>query len=362
MESFRASIIRRIEFETINIAGFQRACGITSDGKGGVKINNWFLYYIFCFGATLGNEITFATFLPFLFWTFDDQLARNEILLWATVAYVGQCMKDVLMLPRPKSPPVHHLEDSYISEYGLPSTHAMSAITLSCYLFYFLHTRYELNLWLCVFGSLLWILITCASRPYLGVHSFLDVYVGLVVGVALSCMVYPVLSMVDGFLVNYGPAFKVLCILTLCIILVLIYPNSKIWTSCYGDTCRIIGACTGAWAGVAIADPSTLHLDDRVRKGFLFPNTPSAILVIMVRAVVGYAFMQIVKSIIKYIGYKVVPSVVQRFGLAPAHIKGVKNDNRYIIEIPVILMSYISLSFVATHSCPMLFNEIGIGW
>jgi sphingosine-1-phosphate phosphatase 2 len=84
-----------------------------------LKCNSIYFVFSFRFGAALGNEVTFATLLPFLFWSADDQLARHEIMVWAIVCYAGQYIKDILQLPRPKSPPVAHLEDHYVNEYGI---------------------------------------------------------------------------------------------------------------------------------------------------------------------------------------------------------------------------------------------------
>lgn len=47
------------------------------------------------------------------------------IILWALAMYVGQFIKEYLRWPRPASPPVVYLEKLFLSEYGMPSTHAI---------------------------------------------------------------------------------------------------------------------------------------------------------------------------------------------------------------------------------------------
>jgi membrane-associated phospholipid phosphatase len=337
--------------------------------------------FSFRFGAALGNEVTFATLLPFLFWCADDQLARHEIMVWAIVCYAGQYIKDILQLPRPKSPPVAHLEDHYVNEYGnlmialllitlgLPSTHAMSAITLSIYLFYFLHTRYGCPLWVGVTLSILWITIVCCSRPYLGVHSFLDVYTGLIIGGLLMYLAFPLCQYLDWFLVNNESGFKKMTsILGVCIALVLIYPKSREWTSGYGDTCRILGACTGALMGVCLLNPATLHTDTSHRP-FFFPNTISSLAVVCFRAIVGYAVLIITKTVVKILSFAIVPHILQMTGIAPARLSDKPNSNRYIVEIPCVLAAYIALSFSVSYISPMYIFEndqikgfINLGW
>jgi len=62
------------------------------------------------------------------------------ILLWARkllMSYLRYCfpkelifsMQDILKWPRPPSPPVIRLDEAYETEYGMPSTHTMCAVT-----------------------------------------------------------------------------------------------------------------------------------------------------------------------------------------------------------------------------------------
>jgi len=363
LDSVRTYLTKRIEKETPRVAEFQKYCGIDIGPKGEAKsIKYPLLYYIFRFGAALGNEVTFATLLPFLFWSTDDQLARHEIMVWAVVAYAGQYIKDILQLPRPKSPPVAHLEDHYVNEFGLPSTHAMSAITLSVYLFYFLYTRYAFSLWICVPFCLFWILITCGSRPYLGVHSFVDVYAGLAIGALLMWLTFPLCAYLDWFLVHQESGLKKMSsILGVCIILVLIYPKSREWTSGYGDTCRILGSCTGSLMGVCLLDPSTLHTDALQRPLFI-PNTVSALAVVCLRAIIGYAILFVTKAIVKTVSFAIVPHILEMSGIAPARLTDKPNGNRYIVEIPCVLASYIALSFSVSYISPPVFDYMNLGW
>ena len=55
---------------------------------------------IFC------NVEFYITFLPFLFWSGNQKLARSCTLLMATCIYSGNAIKDVVCAPRPSCPPV----------------------------------------------------------------------------------------------------------------------------------------------------------------------------------------------------------------------------------------------------------------
>lgn len=52
-------------------------------------INNKFWYYLFVLGTALGDEIFYATFIPFWFWNVDGAVGRRVILVWTVVMYIG---------------------------------------------------------------------------------------------------------------------------------------------------------------------------------------------------------------------------------------------------------------------------------
>lgn len=106
---------------------------------------NPILHRLFMFGAELGNEIFYITFLPFIYWNVDDYIARRLIMLWVFNMYAGQGLKDVLCWPRPQSPPVLRLETNYAAEYGMPSTHAIAGSIIPFGLIYFSYGRFEVK-------------------------------------------------------------------------------------------------------------------------------------------------------------------------------------------------------------------------
>jgi len=68
----------------------------TSNGNALRKLNdvnhtitNKFWYYLFLFGTYLGDEIGYATIIPFLIWNIDSAVARKMVLVWAAVMYIG---------------------------------------------------------------------------------------------------------------------------------------------------------------------------------------------------------------------------------------------------------------------------------
>lgn len=49
-----------------------------------------FWYYLFTLGTILGDEIFYATFIPFWFWNIDTAVGRRMVMVWASVMYIGK--------------------------------------------------------------------------------------------------------------------------------------------------------------------------------------------------------------------------------------------------------------------------------
>lgn len=62
-----------------------------STGKDEIEchISNKFWYWLFVIGTALGDEIFYATFIPFWFWNIDGAVGRRVILVWTVVMYIG---------------------------------------------------------------------------------------------------------------------------------------------------------------------------------------------------------------------------------------------------------------------------------
>lgn len=53
-------------------------------------VNNKFWYYLFVIGTELGDELFYATFIPFWFWNVDGAVGRRVVLVWTVVMYIGK--------------------------------------------------------------------------------------------------------------------------------------------------------------------------------------------------------------------------------------------------------------------------------
>jgi hypothetical protein len=59
-----------------------------SESKGYI-ITNWMWYYLFVLGTALGDEIFYASFIPFWFWNIDGAVGRRVVLVWTMIMYIG---------------------------------------------------------------------------------------------------------------------------------------------------------------------------------------------------------------------------------------------------------------------------------
>jgi hypothetical protein len=110
------------------------------------KVDNKLLYYIFSFGASLGNEIFYIVYFSFGLWCCDSYVFRRVSVVWAVIMYIGQAAKDLICWPRPSSPPAIRLEERYELEYGMPSTHAMVGVVIPFMAVYYGYAEYEVSI------------------------------------------------------------------------------------------------------------------------------------------------------------------------------------------------------------------------
>lgn len=146
-----------------------------SDASDAIKpyaITNRFWYYLFVLGTELGDEIFYATMIPFWFWNVDGAVGRRVVCVWSLVMYVGQSAKDVIRWPRPGRP-VHRLQQKWGLEYGMPSTHAMVSVAMPFSVVAFMSDRYVFSLGTGIAVACVWSSVICLSRLYLGMHSVL---------------------------------------------------------------------------------------------------------------------------------------------------------------------------------------------
>lgn len=60
------------------------------DNDNAYRVTNYFWYVLFIVGTELGDELFYATFIPFWFWNIDSAVGRRVVMLWSAIMYVGR--------------------------------------------------------------------------------------------------------------------------------------------------------------------------------------------------------------------------------------------------------------------------------
>ncbi|KAI1135367.1 PAP2-domain-containing protein [Hypoxylon sp. FL0543] len=208
----------------------------------------------FAITANLGTHTFFMIGLPIMFWCGNGSFGKGIVHILATGVFFTGFVKDFFSLPRPLSPPLHRItmSGSAALEYGFPSTHSANAVSVAVYAILCLHSPdnpfqpgtqrtlealayfYAISI---VFG-----------RLYCGMHGFVDVIVGSVMGAVISLVEF-----------HYGPALNAyllanswtsLCaLLLLIIILIRVHPEPADDCPCFDDSVAFAGVMMGLEIG-----------------------------------------------------------------------------------------------------------------
>lgn len=426
---WRRKILQWIEYDTNTfVKPFQRMCGIewtnlkTREHTKAPLLIHW----IFSFGASLGNETFYILFLPIMAWSINLMLGRRLCVLWVSLYYIGQLLKDMLKLPRPFCPPAIQLEKHYAEEYGMPSTHSMCAFTFPFYMTIlatgwpsslgdFLQavvhlvtlnpipadqdafTGYQALMWII---TVIWCVIMTLSRLYMGVHTLMDLVSGAILGLLVLFFVDYFGDDLDRWFI--GGSNVSFWAVALSIGLALLYyslARPDKWTHAYGDTCIIIAVgILGVFTGsrILLDAPITpgptfdavligqvfdhrpnnpIHNIDHSAPGYLhIPNTPIPRLTgrklpmfinynpmnlpiplwLLVRAFLGYGLLFLSRAVVKYLMWKLM------LKLFPAPPDCQNPQQRYIVEIPVKLMTYGVVGINALYTALVVFEIAGV--
>ncbi|XP_020483535.1 sphingosine-1-phosphate phosphatase 1 [Labrus bergylta] len=328
-----------------------RKNSLTGDAGQEFLIENRFLYYMFTFGTELGNELFYITFFPFIMWNMDAFVSRRLIMVWVWVMYLGQCTKDVIGWSRPASPPVVKVEMFYNSEYSMPSTHAMSGTAIPFSLFFLTYGRWEYSFSLGFSLALCWCLLVCVSRIYMGMHSVLDVIVGILYSVLILLSFLPALDMIDGFNLTYR--YAPLIIIALHLGLGLFSFTLDTWSTSRGDTAQILG--TGA--GVALAG----HVNHLL--GLMPDPTPDQLpftMPALSASLVGAALLRIFLGVLVLIATRAlmkaitIPLVCRLFRVPCEDVR--KARQHMEVELPYRYIVYGAVGFNVLFLVPLLFS------
>ncbi|XP_050084167.1 sphingosine-1-phosphate phosphatase 1-like [Anopheles aquasalis] len=330
------------------------------DNDNAYRVTNYFWYVLFIVGTELGDEIFYATFIPFWFWNIDSAVGRRVVMVWSAIMYVGQSLKDVIRWPRP-SYPVTRLQKKWGLEYGMPSTHAMVAVAIPFSVLIYTYNRYIYSLPIGLAIALVWCTVICVSRVYLGMHSVLDIIAGLVLVILLMIPLIPLVDRLDTIIVT--SRWSPLLVLTISILLIVFYPDSGKWTPTRGDTALTVSVC----AGIEIGAWLHYHLGE-----FQQPAHPPPFEIIwpsynqlgllLLRTVLGLCCIVASRAFAKSVSYAFVCFLLgaEKNELRQSE-NTLENKNKIIVELSYKLFTYGVIGFNTQYLLPSVFKLLNIG-
>ncbi|XP_048417729.1 sphingosine-1-phosphate phosphatase 2-like isoform X1 [Stegostoma tigrinum] len=317
------------------------------------KIENYFLYYLFLFAATLGQEVFYITFLPFCFWNIDPYVARRVINIWAVVMYIGQASKDVLKWPRPPSPPVVKLEVRVDAEYGMPSTHAMAATAIPFTFLLATMDRYKYPFELGLLLALAICTLVSLSRIYTGMHTVLDVLCGIAITAVLVAFSYPFWDALENFQMRHR--FAPILALSLSFLVSIYYPELDHWSTARGDTTNIVSAGGGAALATWINHQWSLLPETSAAPPYGIPALSAPLICRMgARFAIGIVIVFIARHLIKSVALTLVCRLA---GVSPTD-----RESRKLlrVEVPYKYITYSCLGVVGLTVCPAVHRYLAL--
>ncbi|VVC93719.1 sphingosine-1-phosphate phosphatase 1-like [Leptidea sinapis] len=322
-------------------------------------IDNKFWYYLFVLGTALGDEIFYATFIPFWFWNIDGAVGRRVVLVWTVVMYIGQGFKDIIRWPRPGYP-VKKLQEKWAIEYGMPSTHAMVGVSIPFSVLLYTMGRYEYPVHWGVVVAVSWCALICVSRVYLGMHTVLDIAAGLALSSLLLVVLIPFVDYLDGLILTsrYTPLF----VLFISILSLVYYPESDIWTPTRGDTTMIVSVCSGILVGSWI----NYQLGNMVASEHDPPYTiiwPSVEMFgcLLLRTTLGFCGVLATRAIGKSVSYAFISALLGKDKNELRNSENsLNNTDKIIVEYSYKYITYGFIGLNTTYVFPNVFDLLMI--
>ncbi|KAL1397112.1 hypothetical protein pipiens_002582 [Culex pipiens pipiens] len=324
------------------------------------RVTNKFWHYLFLIGTELGDELFYATFIPFWFWNIDSAVGRRVVMVWSAVMYVGQTLKDVIRWPRPGYP-VSRLQKKWAMEYGMPSTHAMVSVAIPFSVLIYTYDRYIYSLPAGLTFALVWCAVICFSRIYLGMHSVLDIFGGLALVVALMVPLIPIVDRLDYAIVTgrWSPVF----VLTISIALIVFYPDSGIWTPTRGDTALTVSVCAGieigAWLHYQLGDFSAPVAPPPY--AIIWPSY-AMLGMLLLRTILGMCCIVATRAFGKSLSYAFVCFLLGRDKNELRRSENtLDNKNKIIVELSYKFFACFMIGFNTQYLLPNVFKLLRIG-
>ncbi|CDK24361.1 unnamed protein product [Kuraishia capsulata CBS 1993] len=215
--------------------------------------------------ANLGSHTFYVLILPFPLWFGYLALARDLVFVLGLGIYFSGLVKDYLCLPRPESPPLHRITMSKYTtqEYGCPSSHSANAAGLVLVISKHLWAEWTGSLvnYALVLVLVLYYTSLVSGRVYCGMHGFVDISVGTIIGVFVVILRLVLGQVWDAAAYSGSLAFP-LFILFAYYLSIAWHPVPLDACPCFDDSVAFVGVLVGLelahWSKALITGDATI--------------------------------------------------------------------------------------------------------
>lgn len=316
----------------------------------------------FAWTANLGSHTFYVLMLPIPVWFGMGNFTRDIVIVLGLGIYVSGAVKDYLCLPRPKSPPSERITMSaYTSEeYGCPSSHSANATAATLVLLHHLIAGWSnrpvwasISLFL-VYSSYCACLI--AGRVYCGMHGFVDVGMGSLVGLSCYILRIALKPVWDGLVFSQSPIIPFVFVL-LYYSLIYCHPVPIDACPCFDDSVAFVAVLLGldltCW-GLSIL--KSVDSFDAISQQLLpYSFSQSGTLKSVQRMAIGVVLVALWKSLSKRVLIKMLKGLIPNEQV----YKCFAYRPRYHVDILVKMVVYSGIVTTAIFSY-VVFDQVGL--
>lgn len=226
--------------------------------------------------------------------------------------------------------------------------------TFTC--FHKIH-RFSLNIYVGLIAIVLWVSVISMSRVYLGMHSVLDLVLGVTISVVLLAVILPLTDGILDFMAT--TSYSAFPILLIPILLIVFFPTTEMWTPTRGDTCCIAAVFSGIELGVWFNYQfGLMSLNDAPYQLTFDLGDP---LYLAGRTVVGLIIVALTEFLGKLFSYPFLSNLV---GADPKKLKesenSVKNTNKNFVDLTSKFFTYSVLGFNTVVLVPVALQYVNL--
>lgn len=290
------------------------------------RVRHPVLDVFFAWTANLASHTFYVLMLPLPIWFGASSMARDLVVVLGVGIYVSGFAKDLLCLPRPRSPPLHRITMlSYTAqEYGWPLSHLANATAVTLVLaakLWEIHHSMLLWQWVAAMTLLLFYCVSLlVGRLYCGMHGFFDIGAGLAIGAAVFAGRHWFGAAYDRWLL-YSPVTgpkiggTVLYMIASHLFLIHIYPEPVDDCPCFDDSVAFIGVLLGLDLAHYACVVSNHFSVSPYFDPLLVPYESRGLVHGAMRVVLGVALVVAWKSVAKPVLFTVLPPLYKFVGV-----------------------------------------------